>query len=209
MVTISLHKVDFEKAFKFNGGIAAYSISELADILEKLPHEEFTNFVNDNKNDFANWIEFVFNEKDLAQDLRKIKSQPNTITLLDDFLHQKIKKVQEIKEKHNKEIPKTKKEFHEVLKEVANKSKETLFEKKKEEKNPEPNKQEELKKKLDDLQKELDKKLKEKSKEYQKEKTTESNDEESILHKYILVWLIVSFIIGLIIGIILSKLFLF
>ena len=200
MVTISLDKVDYDKAFKFGENIIAYSISELNDILEKLPASEFHNYVNENKNDIANWIEFVFENKELAHKLRTKKTKAMTIQILDEFLHKKIKNTQKVKENHNKSAHK--KSFNTIIKELAEKSKKTLN--KEQEKTSD--KKEELKDKLKELQRELDEKLREKSKEYRKkEETTEKV--ETILHKYILVWLIVFFIIGLIIGLILGHLF--
>jgi len=132
---IVLNRVDLEKAFHFNNEKIAQNISELSAIIEDLNSEEIKNYVNSEKNDFANWIEFVFEEKELANNLKKCQTKSELLTTLDDFIHKTIKKTQDNKEKHNKEHHKNQKK-----------------------------EQTELKKNLKQLQKELEQKLKEKNK---------------------------------------------
>lgn len=54
------------------------NIKELADILEDIDEDLFKHHVNDEKNDFSNWIEDIFEEQDLANELKKHKSKDKT-----------------------------------------------------------------------------------------------------------------------------------
>ena len=62
------------KSYFFLGsGEAIKSVKGLADALEKMPEEVFKHHVNQEKNDFANWIEHVFEDKTLAKKIGKDK----------------------------------------------------------------------------------------------------------------------------------------
>ncbi|MBI4150951.1 hypothetical protein HY492_02385 [Candidatus Woesearchaeota archaeon] len=64
-----------EKTFVLKDGRKLRTLYELIDELETMPDALFHEFVNGNKNDFAAWIEGVFNEKSLADELRKLQSR--------------------------------------------------------------------------------------------------------------------------------------
>lgn len=104
MVTISLIKtVDISKAFRFSDGNIAYSLSDLSHMLENISQETFSNHMNPQKNDFANWVEFVFEEKGLAIELRLCKTKEEAINMIDIAIHGELSKTQDKKEIFNKE----------------------------------------------------------------------------------------------------------
>ena len=76
------------KWFYFKHGKRASNIEELKNILESISESEFTHHVTVNKNDFANWVEHVFGEKKLANDMRESGDKEGIIALLGDFLSQ-------------------------------------------------------------------------------------------------------------------------
>ena len=75
-----------DQKFYFVGGRDASSLEELADVLDKIDDAEFVFHVNEGKNDFANWTEGVFSEKELASEMRTILEKKRFIELLDNFL---------------------------------------------------------------------------------------------------------------------------
>ena len=51
------------------------SLQELADAMETMHEDVFKHHVNDTKNDFASWIEDVFEEKGFSKELRKAQNK--------------------------------------------------------------------------------------------------------------------------------------
>jgi hypothetical protein len=174
-----------DKAFRFCDGNVAYSISDLSPLLEKISDETFRYHVNQNKNDLANWIEFVFEEKNLANDLRLCHDRNEAVNILDIALHGEISKMQEKKENHNRESHITQ-------------EKEQL----------------ELKERLELLKNHLKAKINENCAEKSDSlllsssteiKEIEYKPKKNLFRDYIILWLISSFIFGAVIGIILSR----
>jgi len=60
----------YEKEFVFNDGQRAKNLLELSVVIERMGQQDFEIFVNPSKNDFANWIEYVLLDKQLASSLR-------------------------------------------------------------------------------------------------------------------------------------------
>ena len=54
------------------------NIKELADTLENIDNFHYQHHVNENKNDFANWIRDVFEEFDLAEKIKTAKNKNHT-----------------------------------------------------------------------------------------------------------------------------------
>lgn len=81
--------IEEDKWFYFLKGRKAKSIDELRDILEVIDESEFKHHVNHHKNDFANWIEGVFGEKELAKNMREVSEKEGMIIILDDFVDKK------------------------------------------------------------------------------------------------------------------------
>ena len=61
--------------FVFSDGKRLKNIYQLVDELETMQEEVFRQHVNEFKNDFANWIENVFEGKSLADELRQIEDR--------------------------------------------------------------------------------------------------------------------------------------
>ena len=72
-----------EKYFRLSNGDTLKNLQELADSLKLMDKDVFENHVNDNKNDFASWVEGVFELNDLADDLRTAKSKEHMSTIVD------------------------------------------------------------------------------------------------------------------------------
>lgn len=63
-------KVSENVAFICHDGTKIQSIQQLLDKLQTMPQGEYNSHVNDETNNFANWIEGVFGEKRVADHLR-------------------------------------------------------------------------------------------------------------------------------------------
>lgn len=62
-----------EKSFWVNDGKVLQNLKELPSALRNMSDQTFLHHVNAAKHDFANWVEHVFGEKQLAEGARKIK----------------------------------------------------------------------------------------------------------------------------------------
>jgi len=80
------HCASEECCFWVYHGPVLKDLKGLSKELGKMTDDTFKHHVNKSKNDFANWIEHVFNEKGLADKIRKIKTQTTTKKTLDVFL---------------------------------------------------------------------------------------------------------------------------
>ncbi len=78
-----------DKWFYFVGGRKASSLEELKDVLRVIDEAEFVFHVNSGKNDFANWTEGIFQEKELASEMRRIFEKKRMIELLEDYIKKK------------------------------------------------------------------------------------------------------------------------
>ncbi len=61
--------------FYLESGKVLKNVKGLADELEKMPANVYSHHVNSERNDFANWIEYVFKDAKLAGKVRKAKSK--------------------------------------------------------------------------------------------------------------------------------------
>jgi hypothetical protein len=109
-MTIPGDKIPEEKWFYFSGGRRASDIEELKSFLEGMDENEFKNHVNNEKNDFATWVEHVFNENKLAHDMREVLDKDGMVIILEDFLEKK---------KHEEEEEKIQEQDLEVEKKLA------------------------------------------------------------------------------------------
>jgi len=73
-----LGKAPQEHHFVLQDGRTVKTVYQLVDELETMSEEMFRHHVNDFKNDFANWIEHVFDEKHLADEMRYIEDRLDT-----------------------------------------------------------------------------------------------------------------------------------
>lgn len=74
----TLGKAPEEKTFVLRDGRKLRTLYELIDELETMNDGLFKDYVNDSKNDFANWIEGVFDDEALANELRLTKTRIDT-----------------------------------------------------------------------------------------------------------------------------------
>lgn len=70
-----IRDVEPEKIFWLCDGRTLKNLNELANALENMDDNVWNYHVNTDKNDFANWIENVFECKSLASAIRKVKNQ--------------------------------------------------------------------------------------------------------------------------------------
>ena len=75
-----------ENYFRLNNGLVLKDIGELYLAMKKMEGGVYSHHVTPEKNDFANWIEFVFKNKVLAKEVSKSRSQKETESLLNKFL---------------------------------------------------------------------------------------------------------------------------
>ena len=64
-----------EEQFVVADGRKLSNIVDLAYALDDMPNDIFNHHVNEEKNDFSNWVRDIFNENKLAEDIAKKKSQ--------------------------------------------------------------------------------------------------------------------------------------
>jgi len=76
--TKALGKAPEEKTFFLKDGRKLTTLYELIDELETMNDGVFNDYVNDMKNDFASWVEGVFGEKPLADEMRSIRNRMDT-----------------------------------------------------------------------------------------------------------------------------------
>lgn len=73
-----LGKAPEEYHFVLHDGRKLESVYQLIDELEIMTEDAFKNYVNQAENHFANWLDHVFHEKHLADQLRKIQNKAET-----------------------------------------------------------------------------------------------------------------------------------
>lgn len=69
-IPIKIENAPAEMAFWVNYGPVIRDIPGLKDALSEMPDDTYVYHANMEKNDFADWIEYVFADKDLADALR-------------------------------------------------------------------------------------------------------------------------------------------
>lgn len=72
-----------EHVFHFQDGKEAHNLKDLRDVMNSLSEEVLAEHLDTENNDFANWIEFVYQNKDLAKDLRKLSDIKDMIEVID------------------------------------------------------------------------------------------------------------------------------
>lgn len=118
----------YEKEFVFHDGRRAKNLLELSSMLENIGQEDFERFVNTSKNDFANWIEYVLLDKELASSLRsttlfsktkelisnKIMSETNSAQLLNDASNEKKSFFKILRPRKNTSVVEVRKPIEEI-----------------------------------------------------------------------------------------------
>lgn len=83
-----LSDVDSAKVFWLHGKKTLKSLKELSIAFKGMKKEVFEHHVNKEKNDFANWIRDVQQDKELAERLFKVKSKPTIEKIVHDRISQ-------------------------------------------------------------------------------------------------------------------------
>ncbi|CAN5164072.1 hypothetical protein BH11PAT4_BH11PAT4_5070 [soil metagenome] len=79
-------RVTEEKSFTLVNGDKLYTLDELSEAINLIEPEVFHNHVNEHKNDFANWVEGVFEEPELATRLREHPTPLRMMVSIEKFL---------------------------------------------------------------------------------------------------------------------------
>ncbi len=213
------------KEFFMHDGTALRNLEELREEIKFMSEEDFRRYVNDEKNDFANWIEYVIGDKELADRLRLTKDRENAFKLINSriiFLKIKLENQEENEINYvEREIERLKDNINreeKIIKEINQEEK-----KEKEEKTNEEKLIEEIERKLKELEKdvELNKKVEEPPEEKKKEevineiiqlnkeepkpitpppkpKEPKKNKHKETAEK--IIWALIGFVIGMIIA---------
>ncbi|MFP4567442.1 MAG: hypothetical protein ACLFN8_00710 [Candidatus Woesearchaeota archaeon] len=75
-------KLDENKHFNLSNGETISSIRELKEKLKSMSDAVFYHHVNDHRNDFANWVDHVFHNNELANKLREARSKDDLLRIL-------------------------------------------------------------------------------------------------------------------------------
>jgi hypothetical protein len=81
---LKLYKnVSPEEYFYLHNGVVIKNLHELIDALEVMDEETFKHHVNDNRNDFSNWVKEVIKDINIAEKLNKAKTKNEMIKILE------------------------------------------------------------------------------------------------------------------------------
>lgn len=81
-------KLPDDKAFYVKNGPVIKSVQELANALEsdQISDDAFTFHLNNNNNDFINWINGVYDEPDLVKSLKRVKTKKGFAKKLNEVI---------------------------------------------------------------------------------------------------------------------------
>lgn len=79
-------RVTEEKAFVLSTGEKLFTLDELSEAINLIEPEVFRAHVNETKNDFAAWVEGVFEEGALAEQLRQHATPLRMMVSIEKFL---------------------------------------------------------------------------------------------------------------------------
>jgi hypothetical protein len=79
-------RVAEDKSFTLVNGDKLYTLDELSEAINLIEPEVFHTHVNDHKNDFASWVEGVFEEPELAGRLREHPTPLRMMVSIEKFL---------------------------------------------------------------------------------------------------------------------------
>ena len=99
-----LDSVPDDKVFVLSDGSRLHNLQELLDSLKVMDEEIFSHHVNDQKNDFANWIRDVFLDKRLADQISASKSRLQVMLLIRRRIAKKPVRKKVVKKKDPKMI---------------------------------------------------------------------------------------------------------
>jgi len=82
------YAVSDDQAFTLSNGEKLYTLDDLSEAINLIDPETFQSHVSSEKNDFANWVEYVFGEPDLATSLRTYPTPLRMMVSIEKFLRQ-------------------------------------------------------------------------------------------------------------------------
>jgi hypothetical protein len=94
-----MQDVPSDKVFWLHGGKTIKNILELARELRQMKNETFAHYVNEQKNDFANWIQHCVKDEQLAMLARSTKNKERMAAIVE-------RRIQELTALPKKEKPK-------------------------------------------------------------------------------------------------------
>lgn len=80
--------VSEDQCFSLVSGEKLYTLDNLSEAINLIEPDVFHAHVNDQKNDFANWVEHVFGEVELANRLREHATPLRMMVSIEKFLRQ-------------------------------------------------------------------------------------------------------------------------
>ena len=80
------YRVTEDQAFRLSSGEVLFSLDDLSEAINLITPETFQSHVGGDKNDFANWVDHVFDEKELAQSLREHPTPLRMMISIEKFL---------------------------------------------------------------------------------------------------------------------------
>ncbi len=79
-----LHDVPLQYAFDLGEGKVLTNLQQLAAALGEMEPEVFARYVNENKNDFLNWVRYSIQDLVLAESFIGVKNQSEMLQLVRD-----------------------------------------------------------------------------------------------------------------------------
>ena len=83
---LEVKEIPEESYFRLNDGRSIGSIEELYDLIDHMDDNVFAHHVNRGKNDFANWIKYVFAKRSLAEDVNSVYTKQDMKRVLKDAI---------------------------------------------------------------------------------------------------------------------------
>jgi hypothetical protein len=93
VTTKALGEAPQQYHFILSDGRHLKSLYELVDELETMGDDAYRQYVNEGKNDFANWISDVFDERHLAEDIRRTQQRIDTQRAILKHLVRELRKM--------------------------------------------------------------------------------------------------------------------
>jgi hypothetical protein len=75
--------VEAEHYFYLSNGIIIKNLQELVDVLKVMDDNTFRSHVNEQKNDFSNWVRYAVKDEELANDIKGTKKREEMLNILE------------------------------------------------------------------------------------------------------------------------------
>jgi hypothetical protein len=82
-----LADVPGEYVFWLQGGRTLSNMADMLDALRTMPDDTYAYHVNQEKNDFSNWVRDIIRDEKLANDLRKATSKRQAATRVSERIN--------------------------------------------------------------------------------------------------------------------------